>query len=208
MLIFIDESGDPRFKTHKGSSGNFVIALIIFDDELEAEETALKIKKLRRDLKKADKFEFKFNKCNKEFRALFLNAVKDCKFRIRAIVFCKDLIYSNHLRSSKDSFYNFALKQVLKYNGDSIAQAKIRLDGSGDRNFKQNLINYLRTNLNSEEKQVIKNLRFRDSNKDVLIQLSDMVAGSIRRFYDKESNDYEVYRKIIKAREENVWEFK
>jgi len=208
MLVFIDESGDPGFKTEKGSSSHFVIALVIFDDELDAEETALKIKKFRRDLGKNEKFEFKFNKSNKDLRVDFLNVVKNCNFKIRAIVFAKDKIYSNYLRSSKDSFYNFALNQILKNNGDTINHAKIRLDGSGDKMFRQNLVNYLKVSLNSEGKQVMKNLRFRDSQKDVLIQLSDMVAGSIRRFYDQTKDDHGIYRKILKNREENVWEFK
>lgn len=46
MIVFIDESGDAGFKIGKGSSTFFVISLIIFDDELEAEETALRIKNL------------------------------------------------------------------------------------------------------------------------------------------------------------------
>jgi hypothetical protein len=133
-----------------------VIALIIFDDELDAEEVALKIKKLRRDIRKSDQS---------------------------------------------------ALKEVLKYNNDAISQAKIRLDGSGNKLFRQNLINYLRKSLNSNEKQVMQNLRFRDSNKDVLIQLSDMVVGSIRRYYDAESKDYELYIKLLRARIENVKKF-
>ena len=41
MLIFIDDSGDPGFKVQKGSSSVFVIALVIFDDNLIAEETVL-----------------------------------------------------------------------------------------------------------------------------------------------------------------------
>lgn len=59
MLIFIDDSGDPGFKFDKGSSKIFVIVLIIFDDNLDAEETALKIKRLRQRFKKSERFEFK-----------------------------------------------------------------------------------------------------------------------------------------------------
>ena len=76
MIVFIDESGDAGFKIGKGSSTFFVISLIIFDDELEAEETALRIKKLRKQLKKTDKFEFKFNKCNRIYREKFLQEIK------------------------------------------------------------------------------------------------------------------------------------
>ena len=46
MLIFLDESGDAGFKFGQGSSSHFVIALVIFDSPLDAEETALHIKRL------------------------------------------------------------------------------------------------------------------------------------------------------------------
>lgn len=72
MLIFIDESGDAGFKFEKGSSRYFVVALIIFDDDLDAEETALAIKKYRKSLNKSNQFEFKFNKANKKEREQFL----------------------------------------------------------------------------------------------------------------------------------------
>ena len=208
MLVFIDESGDPGFKVKRGSTSYFVVALVIFDDELEAEETALKIKKLRRSLKKTDRFEFKFNKCSKKYRIKFLSTVKSCKFRVRAIVFQKDKIYSKNLRISKDRFYNYAIKMVLKHNNESIKGAKIRLDGLGERLFRRNLTAYLRRSLNAKEKIIIKNLRFRDSRKDVLIQLADMVVGSIARSYSKRKTDCEEYKKIIKKRIEDIWEFK
>ncbi len=54
MLIFIDDSGDPGFKFSKGSSFYFVICLVIFDDNLEAEKASITIKELRRELKLAD----------------------------------------------------------------------------------------------------------------------------------------------------------
>ncbi|PIQ70411.1 hypothetical protein COS55_03395 [Candidatus Shapirobacteria bacterium CG03_land_8_20_14_0_80_40_19] len=208
MIIFIDESGDPGFKITKGSSSVFVIILVIFDDELEAEETALKIKKLKRDLGKSERFEFKFNGCNKELRIKFLGEVKNCKFRIRSIILSKNVIYSKYLRNSKDSFYNFALKQVLEHNNKSILKAKIRLDGSGEKVFRKKLTLYLRKSLNSSTKKVMQNLRFRDSKNDVLIQLADMIAGSIRRYCEKNTEDWNVYREIIKKREEDAWEFK
>lgn len=208
MIIFIDESGDAGFKIQKGSSKTFVIVLIIFDDELDAEETALKIKKFRRENKKKDSFEFKFNKTPKTLKINFLKIVRNCKFRARAIVFQKEKIYSPNLRSSKDSFYNYAIKLVLEHNNDTIFNAKVRLDRLGERSFRQNLTTYLRKSLNQKERKIMKNLRFRNSKNDVLIQLADMIAGSVRKFYDKDKNDYQEYFKIIKLRIEDIWEFK
>lgn len=208
MLVFIDESGDPGFKTEKGSTNIFAIVLVIFDDDLDAEETALEIKKFRREIGKSDGFEFKFNKCSKDLRIGFLKVVKDCKFRIRAIVMIKDKIYGSELRRSKESFYNYAIKSVLKYNKGTIKSARLRLDGRGEREFRKRLTVYLRKELGAG---IIKNLRFRDSKNDVLIQLADMVVGSINRYYS-EKGDAKIYFDIIKkkANKENkgdIWVF-
>lgn len=56
MLVFLDDSGDPGFKVEKGSSPVFIISLVIFEDALEAEKTAIAVKELRRELKHSDSF--------------------------------------------------------------------------------------------------------------------------------------------------------
>jgi len=208
MLIFIDDSGDPGFKVDKGSSKTFVICCVIFDDELEAEKTAVKIKELRRRLKFSDFYEFKFNKSNRKIRKLFLRVVVNFKFRIRAIVMPKDIIVSEELKKSKESFYNYTIKMVLKHNFGTIKNAKLRLDGHGNRIFRRKLLTYLRKHLNTKEKRVVKNIRFRDSKQDVLIQLADMIAGSINRTFDKDKTDTKAYWDIIKAKKEDLWIFK
>ena len=101
MIVFIDDSGDPGFKTKKGSSPIFVIALVIFDDNLEAEKTSLAIKELRRKLKVSDRYEFKFNKTNRKFRKEFFEAVRSFSFRVRAIVVMKDVFIVRDFRPVK-----------------------------------------------------------------------------------------------------------
>jgi len=101
MLIFVDDSGDPGFKLEKGSSRYFVIAMVIFDDNLEAEKTALEIKKLKRDLGFPDETEFKFSKSRNEVKKRFLSTVSVSNFRIRCLVVDKKLVYSHELRNNK-----------------------------------------------------------------------------------------------------------
>jgi hypothetical protein len=96
----------------------------------------------------------------------------------------------------------------LKYSGDSVLSASIKLDGSGDRAFKKSFLSYLRKSLNSREKKVVESFRFVDSKENVLVQLADMVAGSVRRSYDKDKTDKEVYKKIIRKHIENEWPFR
>ena len=207
MLVFIDDSGDPGFKIEKGSSPVFVIVCVIFDDELEAEKTAVAIKELRRKLKKSDYFEFKFNKANRKFRLKFIEHVASFKFRVRSIVFEKSKVRSNELKTSKQSFYNYAIKMVLKHNFGKIKEAKIRLDGHGDRIYKREVIRYLRKELNNKKNRVFKKLQFVDSKSNVLIQLADMIAGAIHRKYEFDKSDANLYYSAIKKRVEDLWEF-
>lgn len=207
MLVFIDDSGDPGFKMEKGSSPVFVIACVIFDDELEAEKTAVAIKEFRRRLKKSDNYEFKFNKANREFRIKFLEQIVHFKFRIRAIVFEKSKIKSSELKTSKQSFYNYAIKMVLKHNFGTIKEAKLRLDGHGDRIYKREVIRYLRHELNHRENRVFNKLQFVDSKTNVLIQLADMIAGSIHRKNQSDKTDAKIYYSVIKKKIEDLWEF-
>lgn len=210
MLIFLDDSGDPGFKTERGSSQVFVIALVIFDDTLDAEETALKIKKLRKELGRSEDFEFKFNKCSKEYRCKFLSVVADSRFRVRTIVMDKSKIYGEELRRSKESFYNYTVKTVLKHHGGTITDAKLRLDGRGDREFKNALTTYLRRELNQavgKKGRIIDDLKFVDSRKNVLIQLADMVAGAIHRSYCNDKEDKVLYKSIIQKRIQDIWNF-
>lgn len=207
MLVFIDDSGDAGFKIEKGSSRFFIIALIIFDDELEAQKTAVAIKELKRELKFPDDVEFKFSKSRRGVRKQFLSAICKYDFKIRCLTVDKNIIYSPELRDNKSSFYSFAIKTVLKYS-KNIIDAKIRIDGSGDRVFRRSFLGYLKQQLNSEQKKVIRNCKLVDSKKDVLIQLADMVAGSVRRSLDDEKDDKDEYLKIVKKRIEDIWSFK
>ena len=159
MLVFIDDSGDAGFKLDKGSSQFFVISLVIFDDDLEAEKTAVAIKELRREIGFPEHVEFKFFKSKYPVREAFLRKIMPFKFRIRCLVVNKKKIYSDELRNSKNSFYSYIIKMVLKYSDGSIQDAKIKIDGSGDRVFRKNFMAYLRRELNIGDKKIMNNCK-------------------------------------------------
>ena len=207
MIVFIDESGDPGFQTQKGSSPIFVIALVIFEDELEAEKTSLAIKELRRKLKVSDSYEFKFNKTNKRFKNNFFETVRRYDFKIRAIVITKESIYSPRLKGNKEDFYNFVIMQVLKHSQGKIKKAKLKFDKRGEKTMRDQLRVYLSKQLNNREKQIFTDLKFENSRQNTLIQLADMVAGSIYASYSKKTN---IYLEMLKRsrRVDDIWSFK
>jgi hypothetical protein len=86
MLVFIDDSGDTGFKFELSSSRFFVISLLIFDDNLEAEKMAVAIKELKRKHGMADYEEYKFNKSKERIRLEFLTCINQFAFRVRSLV--------------------------------------------------------------------------------------------------------------------------
>ena len=207
MLVFIDDSGDPSFSLDKGATKVFVIACIVFQDELEAEKTAIAIKELRRKLKFSDRTEFKFAGSSKPTRIAFLEAVRPFHFVVRALVVEKKKIRSEQLRNDKHSFYSYFIKTALQYSKKTIYDAKIKIDGSGDRIFRKQFLSYLRRELNTKDSHILKHVRLVDSQANVLIQLADMVAGTIRRFKEGEKKDRVEYWELLRKKVENCWSF-
>lgn len=208
MLAFIDESGDSGFKLGRGSSDYFVLSCVIFVDELEAEKCAVAIKQLKRDLHFPDSVEFKFNKARRDVRIKFLTLVSGFDFRCRLLVVKKSLLRSPELTRDKNSFYSYFIKLLLQHNNDSIQDAKVRIDGHGDREFRQSFMTYLRKQLNSDEREIMKNCKLVDSKSNVLIQLADMVAGSVHASYIVGRTDRILYKQIIQRHVQDEWQFK
>jgi hypothetical protein len=206
QLVFIDDSGDPGFKLGKGSSSHFVIACVIFDDALDAEETALIMKRYRRELNWSDHREFKFNKTKKDITSELLKRLQSGNYRIRAICMDKSKIRSHELRHKQGSFYNYAIKEVLSKTND-LHGADIRLDGHSGREYRKGAITYLKREINSKSKKISR-VKFVDSKTNNLIQLADLVAGSILRSKQSDKSDANRYIGIIKPRIEDVWDFR
>jgi hypothetical protein len=210
VLIFIDDSGDPGFKLGGGSTPYFVISCVIFDDDLEAERAALEIKTLRRELGLSDNFEFKFSSANKDLRVAFMKRIADINFRVRAIRVDKSKVRLDELKNKKAKFYNYTIKLVLSHCNGTVANANIKLDGTADRTYRREALSYLRRELNkSGDEPLIKKIAFRKSHSNVLIQMADMVAGSINRERQIDKNDSALYISHLRAagRIQNVWDF-
>ena len=96
--------------------------------------------------------------------------------------------------------------QVLK-NSKSIKNAKLKFDKRGEIEIRNQLRVYLSRELDNKKNNVFRDLKFVDSRQNTLIQLADMVAGSIFSFYTGKDKSYlEELKKSKKV--EDVWSFK
>lgn len=176
MLVLIDESGDPGFKIVSGSSSHFIIAMVIFARFEEAERTAECITRARERLRV--KPEFKFSATADVVKEGFFEAISGCSFSVRAVSVDKSVIYSANLRERKDQFYNYFVRQLMSNDGQTLADARVKLDKCGNREFKKELCTYLRRMVPREK---VRSVQQYDSKSDVLLQLADMCAGAIYR---------------------------
>jgi Protein of unknown function (DUF3800) len=155
--------------------------LLSLSSTLDAEETALKIKRLRERLEVGQFYEFKFSKCSDYFRYQFLESVRDAPFRIRAMIVDKRILRSETLINNKETFYSYFVSELMQHNYGTIQSASLKMDGSGSREFKRAFQSYLRGKL---QDGTISKCKFVDSSTDSLIQLADMASGAIYRQYN------------------------
>lgn len=204
MLVLIDESGDPGFKLDKGSTKHFVAAMVVFRDFKQAEACSATIKTLRLQLPHSG--EFKFNKSDSRVKDSFFEAMRAHSFEVWALVIDKTLIRSENLRRNDEKFYNYFVKLLLDC-GAKLEGARVKIDGSGDREFKDQLQRYLKRSLPAGS---VSSVKFADSQKDDLIQLADMVVGAIARSYrtSEERSKARRWRDMLSKKIHNCWEFK
>src|SRR5262249_4115055 len=100
-------------------------------------------------------------------------------------------------------FYRFFVRQMMTYDNGALAGAKVTIDGSGDREFRQMLTASLRRQLGKK----LQRIRFSNSRSDPLVQLADMCAGAISRSYRKDRDDASRWRKMLAPRLNDVWDF-
>lgn len=206
-IAFVDDSGDPGFNIKKGASQNFVVALVVFQDTLEAEKTAVAIKELKRKHKIPDNTEIKFNKSRKDIRVDFLESVKGFDFSVYAIRVDKSNVHGDELKNKKDSFYRFFIKELLSATLKEVPDMKVKIDGSGSREFRKSFIAYLKKESREHQEGQSIDISFGNSESNVLIQLADMFAGAIRISFE-ERTDRDIYKKIVKTRIKNIWDFR
>lgn len=164
----------------KGSTPYFVVVMVIFNSFFAAEKTSIVITELRKTLRVHP--EFKFNKVCPKVKDAFFEILIPFDFKIRALVVKKSQIYSTHLRNNNENFYNYFVQLLMRHDGSALNDAIIKIDGSGNEEFKRALTTYLRRQIGPGK---IKKIKFVDSKTDSLIQLADMCAGARTKLQSK-----------------------
>ena len=194
QLVFIDDSGDPGFKSD--SSEFFLFSAVVFRDEKVAERLAKEIDKYKRSLGWEKSVEFKFQKTNKQIIAEVLRLSLKYEYEVYAIYIDKNLAKPRpHSKSNR--LYNWLLIELLKKM--PINDAKLRIDGRNTKQYMRQTASMIRKELNYKQK-ILNNIKFVDSRMVTLIQLADLVSGSTNRSLQLDKTDNYKYLNLIRQK--------
>ena len=189
VSIYIDDSGDPGFK--KSPSRFFLMAGIVFEDADDMSAVVAAMDRYRKRMGWSDKTEFKFNKTKKGRIKHLLSILNRYHYSIFAVYVDKN---KYNARPSNE-LYNYLIEKLLLFTGYNYH--KVRIDGKYDKEYAKKTRSVLRRKAKNAG-IFIKSLKMEDSTTDYLIQLADLVAGSILRFLKHNNTDWNDYIKIFK----------
>lgn len=181
---FIDEFGAFGFDfDNSGCSSHFIVVAIVVDEK-DLPTVSDGIEVIRKKFFQTG--EMKSNKIGKNHsrRMAVLNELKQLPFHIFSIVCDKRKIYENSGLRYKQPFYKFInniVHQELRINYSSLV---ITADEVGGNDYLSSFAEYVRSKeipLDLFDSSLFK---FENSKHSIIIQLADIVAGSLAYNYD------------------------
>lgn len=197
QLVFIDDSGDPGFKV--ASSNNFVMAAAIFLEPEVAERIMREIDNYRLSLGWSYNHEFKFSKNPKSVVLEILRRISKYDFKVYAVYIDKkdfrEIAPALTPFFDREKLYNWTVKELLRIL--PLETAKITIDGRSTKQYRKGTITYLRREIKGSGAGHL-DFKFDDSATTDLLQLADLIAGSINRSLQLDKTDSKVYISIFK----------
>lgn len=176
-FIYIDDSGDSGLRSD--GSNNFIIASVVLIDQKDRDDLTDAINKYKRSLGWREREELKFHKTHKDTIRLAIKTANRHDYSAYAIIIDKSKINVHTLSSiEKDSIFLYTIKELLvRIN---LPDADIIIDGIRGPKYTKKARTYLRQALKDTGMKTGR-ISFEDSKSNPLIQLADLVAGSIAR---------------------------
>lgn len=167
-IMFVDESGDLGRATV--SDGYFVMVGVVVNAE-EADVVNVTMNELRERIGWHDEMEFKFAKTRGSILQSLARTVSRCDYLVYAIIVNKESYGGKNVRL----LYNQVLVELVRLAGQN--DLKIVIDGKAGKKYRKNTATYVRQKLSDEYR--IKGIKYRESQKENILQLADLFAGYI-----------------------------
>lgn len=179
--LWIDESGDGGFKFAKGSSRFFVIVAVYGDNPEEIAGRTLDAIRLRHGLIQG--FEFKSSRCRENLKQECLDAIVTLPIEYKAIVVDKKTLRVPALVSHPHQLYCEMVRRLFYDNAPPLRDATLVLDEATAKIHRREFAGVLKQYISHT---VVKKITQVQSKNNTMIQVADMIAGSIWRAHEKD----------------------
>ena len=190
--IYIDDSGDSGLRSD--SSSNFIIASVVLIGQENRDNLIQAISEYKKGLGWRQREELKFHKTHKDVIRLAIKTANKYDYSAYAIVLDKSKIDIRALSSvERGSIFLYTIKELLiRLN---LPDSDIVIDGVRGPKYTKKARTYLRRELKSVGLKTGR-ISFEDSRSNSLVQLADLVAGSVARSLTNKA-DAEDYIKLF-----------
>lgn len=194
---FVDEFGAFGYDfSNSGCTTHFIISAIIVDrDNLPI--VANGVSAIRQ--KYFQQGEIKSSKIGKNHkrRITIINELKQLPFQIFAFVCDKQKVYENSGLRFKKSFYKFLNNIIYQELRIAYSNLAITADEIGDNDYLQSFAEYVKSKEIPLDLFDNSQFRFENSKYNVILQLADVISGSLAYHYDERKKlDAEGYNYI------------
>lgn len=191
---FIDESGNHSLNTDKEGTSKYFIVLAILVRVEVLEELRNEIENLR--IKYFPNSEIKSNKLSDERRDKIFSDLSEIDFKFYAVAVNKQAIQKDSGLRFHKSFIKYANNRLYESLLSNFTDITIRADGHGDAEFIESFKKYIETK-NQSDLFSENNLEIVNSRDEVLVQLADLIVGTLAKLYEDKLNT-EYREKFIK----------
>lgn len=180
--VFIDESGDPNLDTEvQGASSLYVLCAIIVH-ETEMHSICECIEKISATYFGGTEIKSSGIGKNLKRREKIITEVLNLNFKFAAIVVNKKEIYKDSGLKFKESFLKYICKTLLSRLNIYLPNVDIIADQHGHNKFMDSFKKYIGTKIKPSLFGGV-SFNFADSKQNRIIQLADLLAGTLNRLF-------------------------
>ncbi|MBN2081083.1 DUF3800 domain-containing protein [bacterium] len=202
LLVFIDESGQHDLDISKEGASNLFVCTAIIINEQNILSVTNKMRDIRNVHFNGNEIKSKNIGSKHKRRIKILNELTPLDFSYIALVVDKSRIIADSGLANKQSFYKYFNRMLYNRFSNVGCDISIIADEIGGVDFMNSFTEYMKSNL-------IPNLftefnhSFYNSSDQLLIQLADLVAGTLTYCFDRDktsefTNDF---RKLLNPKE-------
>lgn len=191
VYAFTDESGAFGWDLAKDNVSKYFVVTSVIVKEQDIEKLREEVEKIR--VKNFQKGEMKSAKIGKntERRKRILGQLMPLPFSIFAVVFDKSQMLEYKGLRYKGSFYKFLNNIVHKELRKAFKILTITADEIGGSEYMKSFSKYVKNKTDIPDLFGEAEFLFENSSNDVLIQLADIICGSIARKYNYSDESYD-----------------